>query len=501
VGTFLLDSVWLVLCNSMIECPKRPVLRGHWLLMIGFILLKLPTLTLPIYHDETYVVTAGSEMLHNGFYPITTQAPMWGHPPLAFEIVAMSGILFGPPSWGVHLFSVGLGAVALVFTYLVGKALWGEVAGYIAAAMLAVCPLFFAQAGILHPDLAATTFAIMAIFGLIRGRWVVYILSASLMVLSKETSIILVPLMAGFVWLMGTQLSTSARLKRAALGMLPVLTFALWAAFHKSATGFWWGDPLVAEADKVIVAANLKMGLLKRFAIRSIHVLYSGYNLLLAGIFLAALGKAWQTNRSPSPKDQELKAFLVHSPAEAFIITAILGFLLFHSVFGFLHPRYLLPVFPLLFLLTARSLSYVLGKRAPYFLVVMVPLFVLGWFQPPDKFSAPEASLDYVDIVRAHQAASAYLEQHDSSKTILASNFQAGVNLQTPLYGYVTRPLKVLTIGPEFTLNQVLDLKFDLVYLSSTDQFRREIETVIRGRNLREVRRFEVGRHFVVLYQ
>lgn len=478
-------------------------LPACWLLIGGFVVLKVPVLNLPIYHDETHVTAAAWDILHNGFYPVTRTVQMWGHPPLAFELLAFAWFLFGPELWAVHVLSVTLAAIALFFTYLVGRSLLDEAVGLTATAMLAVCPLFFSQAGILHLDLPATTFAIIAVYGLIQERWLTYILSASFMALSKESSVVLIPLMAGYAWLRSVNLPTPARLKRVTLGAIPLLSFVLWIIFHKAETGFWWGNPTAIEANIEILRVNLEIGIVKRFAIRWIQLLWSNHHFVVALVFLLALGKVWNRSRTRMRQTgkQEAVWFLVDKSREAFMVAAVLIFLVFHSIFGVLHPRYLLPVFPFLFLLAARSLAYVLGQRVLHGLAIIALLFVLAWFRPPDRFSAPEANLDYIDIVKAHQAASTHLEQHYHNEIILASAFQARANLKIPLYGYVTKPLKVLPIGFESKQPRAQELRFDLVYLSSTDQFAKTVKEMITARQLKEMRRFESGRHFVALYR
>ncbi len=475
--------------------------RACWLLIATFVLLKMPVINLPAYHDETYVVAAGWEILQNGFWPIPGEAQTWGHTPLTFELVAFAWFLFGTAVQTVHVVSVALAAVTLLLTYLVGKTLWDDAVGLAAAMMLAVCPLFFAQAGILHLDVPATTFWIAAIYCLVRQHWLTYILFASLMVLSKETTIILIPLMAGYAWLKSVHLSISLRVRRTMLAGLPLLSFFFWITFHKTQTGFWWGNPVAIQANVDILTANLAMGIFKRFVIRGLQVLWSNHHFVLLLVFLLALVKSWPAIKLRTAAPRRLKSFLADYPAEAFLLTSLFTLLLFHSFFGFLHPRYLLPAIPVLFLLTARSLSYLLGRRMAYGLVVILPMFTIAWFLPPDKFSAPEATLDYIDIVKAHQAASAYLERYHHNHIILASAFQAGANLTTPYFGYVIEPLKVLPIGLGFDLRRVEDLRFDLAYVSSTDQFSQEVNEVVLAKRLREERRFAFGRHFVMLYR
>ena len=126
-----------------------------WALIGLFVLLKMPAVNLPAYHDERYVVRAGWDVLHNRFFPFPKNEPTWGHPSLIFEPVAMAWCIVGPKLWAIHILSLGFSVGALLMTYTLGRELWGRRVGFVASAMLAFCPLFFAQAGILHLDLPA----------------------------------------------------------------------------------------------------------------------------------------------------------------------------------------------------------------------------------------------------------------------------------------------------------------------------------------------------------
>lgn len=475
---------------------------GYWLLIISsiFILLKLPTLTLPFYYDELYVVAAGWDILHNRFYPIPQSANLWGHPPVVYELVALAWFLVGPRVWVLHLLMVVFAIITLSFTYLVGKSLWGERVGFTAAAMLAACPLFFAQAGILSLDFPATTFAIVALYGLIQEQWPTYILSASFMILSKETSIVLIPLMAGFARLRAAHLPPRTGLKRATLGAVPLLSFALWIAFHKVATGFWSGNPAWVEVNTVILRYNLEMGILKRFAIRWIQVLESNHHFVVALVFVLGLAKA-AYKRSFGEREGQggLRSLFVDKAAEAFVVAALIIFLLFHSVFGLLQHHYLLPILPLFFLLAARGLDYLLEKRILYSLCVIIPILLLGWFKPVDRFTAPTSSLDYIHNIRTLQALLKYLETNHVEKTILSRIPEIYVQ---PIGGYVAKPLKIRPTDDYDLKGTPSDPQFDLVVYSfpMDGPLTERVWNIVRKYHLREIKRFGSDGYLFVIF-
>jgi 4-amino-4-deoxy-L-arabinose transferase-like glycosyltransferase len=471
------------------------------LTLVGaFALMKIPLLDLPVYHDESYVVAAAWAIRQAKFWPFPAGAEFYGHPPVGFELAALAWFIFPPRPWALHVASVSLAAATIVTTYRIGAVLWTRVVGSIAAMLLAACPLFFAQAGLLQLDLVAMAFATTAFYALVRQNFALYVTSGCLMLLSKETSLILLLPLFAYAWTQTRDLPKGARTRALMLYATPLVVFCVWVGVHKAVTGFWWGDAATIAGNKDIVLNNVKMGLSKRFAIRWIQLLNADQSDLAPASLLIGAWTLWLRVRG---RALTLKTAMRSSQGNLgawYMALAIVTYLGFHTVFGVLHPRYLLPVFPLLFLLVAAGLHHALGRRALYPLALMVPASVFGWYRAPYAFSAPEATLDYVDAVRVHEAASSYLEQYHSREVILASQFPTGAILETPLFGYVKQPLRVLPIESPLGPSAIRSLRFEWACLSSSDQFQTDVVSIVNARGLREVKRFRSGRHFVVLY-
>lgn len=467
------------------------------LLLVLFGALKVPLLDLPAFQDETYVLKAGWDLLQRSFNPLTEGLEAWGRPPLTFEMVAAAFFVSGAEIWSVHVLGLFWALVTIFFTYRIGALLWRREVGFCAAAMLSASPLFFAQAGLFHPDLPAAAFATIAIYGLVASRWGVYVAAASLMSLSKETSIVLIPVMAAYGMTRASDRSLRSMARWSAVGLLPLGVFSLWVALHKLATGFWWAEAMVLEGNMRIVVDNLEAGMLRRFTIRWLQVLLSNHQFVVGLVSVLAVGKAGRRVMR-----QGLGTVRAARPEELFMVASLAVFLLFHSAFGFLQPRYLLPVLPLVFLLAARLLAYVFPRRLRYSLLFAVALLMLGWFRAPDRYASPDATLDYVDAVRVHKSASEYLSMYHRQDVVFTSGFQSGVNLTLPYLGYVSEPLRVLPIkGVPREIRSEDLAHFDIAYHSSHDQFARLVQEVVIERRLTEVARFESGRHFVVLYR
>jgi 4-amino-4-deoxy-L-arabinose transferase-like glycosyltransferase len=464
--------------------------------LTAFALVKVPTLTLPIFLDETYVVGTADRIASASFFPLPAGAPAWGHTPLIFEMAAVVRAIAGPQSWALHLVSLALSLWTLAFTWLLADRLGGRPSGAAAAAMLAACPLFMAQAGLLQLDLGATAFTVSAVYFLACERWTAYVVSAALMLLSKETSVILIPMMTLMVWLRDASREHRQRLGQVALTFAPLAALLLWSLFNKYTTGFWRGDALSHASDWDVIASNYSMGYAKRFVIRWAQLLLLNRQFVVAAIVTAGLFSTLRRHHSNGGVNV-LRGIFRRWPVENALACAIAVSVVFHVVFGVLHPRYMLPVVPFLFVLTALALHEVAGRRMPIVAAAVVVLLASGWFSAPGKYSAAEASLDYVDIVKAHEMAARFLEGRTNRDTILAPAFQGGANLTSPEIGYVSRPLSIVI--PE-RANPGGVPTFDLAYYCPTDQFSADVLAIVRARGLSEFKRFESGRYFIALY-
>jgi len=131
---------------------------------------------------------------------------------------------------------------------------------------------------------------------------------------------------------------------------------------------------------------------------------------------------------------------------QAILYVVIAANLLFFSVMGgALLTRYLLPLYPLVLLLSVSTFY----RRVPYWwglAVLSAAAFVIGLFvNPPYKF-APEDNLNYADVIRLHQQAIRQIVTHFPGSTVLTA-WPATDELTKPELGYVRRPLPVVTVA------------------------------------------------------
>jgi 4-amino-4-deoxy-L-arabinose transferase-like glycosyltransferase len=146
---------------------QRPVdvLVQRWLVLalvtlgvIGwFATAHYRTLTEP---DEGRYAEIPREMVVSGDWitPHLNAMPYLEKPPLQYWATGLAYKVFGFEPWVSRLWSLTLGLLGIVVTYLLGRTLWDRRAGLLAALILASCPLYFVVAQINTLDIGLAFF-------------------------------------------------------------------------------------------------------------------------------------------------------------------------------------------------------------------------------------------------------------------------------------------------------------------------------------------------------
>lgn len=144
-------------------------------------------------------VYAGTAASIAGDQSLRGMFPVFRAHPLFFQmLVALAGHGHRPSEWAARAVPAGVGVLTVVLTYLLGRRLYGRVAGLIAALLLAVMPYHVVVSRQVLLDGLMTLCATMVLYCVVRyaesGR-LLWLLSAGATmgatVLAKETSLVL----------------------------------------------------------------------------------------------------------------------------------------------------------------------------------------------------------------------------------------------------------------------------------------------------------------------
>ena len=383
----------------------------------------IPTTTLTNAHPPLPSIYLALWWKISGFYPEVTRE--------AVLMVASLGLL---GVWRLTMRAVGVTAVAFWVTLLTG-----------------LYPIWFAQSSLAHADIFA---AACTIWGLVysvpnRGRnaWAAALWFAAA-ALSKETAIIVPLTLAIINFIEGIWRGGPGRSKlwrEAAWLCSCVLPLAGWYAYHYAKTGFLFGNPEFLRYNAQATLTPLRI--LAAFGHRVLH-LTAHMNMFVPVLMACA---AMLLNPRPDAEGHE-RAVIGRLVMLRIFFLVLMNAILFSVLGGALLTRYLLPMYPLVLLVTIS----ILYRRAPYWqglAVVAAAAFVVGLFVNPPYGFAPEDNLAYARVVRMHLAGIAKLSKLYPGATVLTA-WPMSDELTKPELGYVKQPWDVVPID-DFTEAQI----------------------------------------------
>ncbi|MGA3334817.1 MAG: glycosyltransferase [Terracidiphilus sp.] len=375
----------------------------------------IPTTTLTNAHPPLPSIYLALWWKMSGYYPEVTRE--------AVLLVASLGLL---AVWRLAMRQVGVTSVAFWTVLLTG-----------------FYPIWFAQSSLAQADIFA---AACSLWGLVyalpsRGRvpWAAAIWFSAA-ALCKETSIVIPLTLAAVNVAEGFRQGAPARAKlwrEAAWFAACVVPLAGWYAYHYAKTGFLFGNPEYLRYNAEATLTPLRI--LAAFGHRVLH-LTAHMNLFVpVGMAFAAL----LLNPRPDASGHE-RATLAPAAQMRIFLLLLANAALFSVLGGALLTRYLLPMYPLV-LLAAVTTFY---RRVPYWhglATLSAAAFLIGLFINPPYGFAPEDNLEYVRVVRMHQAGIAELAKLYPSATVLTA-WPMSDELTRPELGYVKQPWDVVAI-------------------------------------------------------
>lgn len=348
----------------------------------------------------------------------------FGHPPLLYLLSAALFKLFNATPLVAHAVAIFFASLGVLYTYLLGRFLVSFRVGLGGAILLFSFPLYFAQSGMLLGDIPITALGVMAVYYRVLGKSFVYTFCATLMVLTKETSILLVLIL---ILVETVQVLKGGKRWQLLLShLMPVLALTIFFVMQKIYTGSFLPNPFFQHDSLVTLVPGR---LLWKGAFACYWAFFAQWRFLLTGtIIVACIRMHWR------PPDFFL-LFAGISLAYVFAFTCI-----------YFLPRYMLLVAPFVSLAAAASLNFMFTDSRKYFLGLALPV-VLAVAIPPYKqsgFDSFETTMQYLDVIGANKSAAYFLENNHAGKTVLASWPLMSV-LADPGFGYVKKPVTVTT--------------------------------------------------------
>ncbi len=490
------------------------LLAAHW-----------PLLHLPYYWDEAgYFVPAALDLFRHGWWvPRTTLAN--GHPPLFMAALALAWRIFGMAIPVTRAVALAFAAALLLATAQLTEILAAPIfpppgapaaprlfrlnSGWLAAFLLAITPLCFAQSSLAQLDLPAAALGLWALVAWARGRRWAYAALAAAACLTKETAI-LIPFVLGCCALARWLRGSAALSRQSAVGdpaanrvttawpalgphLIPAAALLVWLAYYHSVTGFWMGNGsfLAYNLQGLLSAPRVAMAL----ALRLWQV--AGYDGM-AAITLAALLATWLPRRAaaystsagiagsqfaagedltgaddqsgvgggspalgaraagpqrPQPPLATPTARAIGDGGPSRRLTrelwAILAaYIVFHAlVGGAVLARYLLPAIAIYIALLTPRIAAALRPRLRLAVIAAAAAFLIaGWFWNPPYPFPYEDNLAYATFIRLQQRAVSALAARRLTQPVLTA-WPASNELTDPDLDYLRRPIPVFPVS------------------------------------------------------
>jgi hypothetical protein len=485
--------------------------RRWTLLLLGglctvFLAAQIQFLDDPYHWDALYYVAASARALYLSPGEIIPNGP-WdnGHPPLIFWLLAIVWWAAAPEVWISHLTILFFALAALLLLFALARRLFGARAAFFAVLFLLVNPIFFYHSGTVTVDIPLTAFTLLALLCAVRQRWAAAVAAGCAMVLTRESSALFLPVLAGAAWLLPGRRRRPGPLGPLLLVAIPGLTLAAWFAYHYEVTGWLFYSDRSREV-KLPVSELLAQMPYEIYA-RTLRPFIRGHGQWAATLVAGAalLWNLIRRRRDP----QTRQAWLVAGTGVAMVLpigvaTAVMSIFL---------PRYLLPILPILCVLAGWAVART-GRLAPLAaLAVILPLLLAhegtfrhGW----------ESNRSFLSLLEVNRRSAAWLERNYPDARVL-TDWPLWQAVCDPLYGYVRKPIKVMVIGNKEKFTgfcspgayvrvppaRAADLgaeDFDLLWLYSPSGLRGRYADLHRRLDLEFVKRVQYGPRSTVFY-
>jgi 4-amino-4-deoxy-L-arabinose transferase-like glycosyltransferase len=220
---------------------------GLLVLLILFVALKIPDLSLPYFWDEIGVYAPGALRMHDAEISLMPAAldPEYsrGHPLMAIAFYASWMRIFGDGVVPAHAASLALGCATLAAQYFGTRRIIGKFAALLGTVFTAVQPIFWAMSGVVLPEMLLTLMTVLCLYGLARPRLWVYVLAGSGAVLTKESGLTIPAAACLFFLLEGftrRDIFSLSRWARIGVAAAPFAVFGLFLLVQKEQNGWYF---------------------------------------------------------------------------------------------------------------------------------------------------------------------------------------------------------------------------------------------------------------------
>jgi 4-amino-4-deoxy-L-arabinose transferase-like glycosyltransferase len=362
-----------------------------------FLALLLPFLNSIPHRDGNIDFVQTNDYMNGGLQMYLNN---WNsvHPPL--KIITSSTLIKLVPllPFSYNILGIMLGITGIFGIYYFSLNAFTKKEAIISSSLLAISPLFIANAIFGLRDYILTIFIIISLFSYIKRRYIIYALFASLCVLTKETGLVLVFTVLLIEAIFEAKKIFNKRLRSIIsfiCCLIPLIPWYLWTMFLNSNHKNVWSDYVFSDAKvgpfSVVLHNLLVLNFFTQYAQqhwKQLFILNFNWIFWLFIVFsflFYLLKKIFAKDLSSKIKKNEVKT-------KALIIIVTFFFFYLFTVLTFptyTIPRYALPLIPLFIVFISLSITSIKNNYIKLFILVFVySIFLISLFFSADPISA-----------------------------------------------------------------------------------------------------------------
>ncbi len=399
---------------------------GLCVVVVVYIIYNIPFLSLPYYWDEAWsyipaveeMVSKGSSMLPGSI----SVASYKGHPLFFYFISSVWLQLFHNNIFWSKCLALIISVFTLLYTFLLAKFLTRkDIAALLSVIYLASQDIFLAQSTMVLPEMLLALLSLMGLYYYFKNKFWIFFLSASLLMLTKETGIILV-ISILFSDALFFILEKKGNFRYYIVSRLPLyLAFtpvSLFFIYQKFKIGWFFYPEHIGYIDLSHNFFNKLNGY------SSFLFLFQGRNIAFVFILLLLLVKVIKNKR------------LKISKMWATLLIFILFYLAFLSA-NFYSTRYILSLIPIFSILSIWGIFALLKNK--YLLIMISSVFIIfSIAYTSHNFKGSDTNIGYRNVVYVQKEMVRYCEDKDLYNCKIATHFLMRDILVHPLSGYLS---------------------------------------------------------------
>lgn len=294
-------------------------------------------------------------------------------------------------------------------------------AANLATLLLSVQSLFLAQATLVLPEMLLTLFLILALHSYLKGRYWLFALWATLMVLTKETGVFLTGVF-GLIYIIENikHFRETRFWIKGMIMAIPLAVYGIFLIMHTRA----YGTPFFGEHLEYVANESGRIMSKLRSASSNLTTRYGRNSLsAIAIVSLIIFGV-----RRQKPGNSRI---LVIS---AVLIFSLIGF----SIINFFTHRYILPILPLFILVCFGLTVSAFQKRKLLVYALATVVFTTTLIYSVTKMGKIDNDLGYSQYLKVHKELVSWCEINNKYDNEIAAGYNMVLALRDNFNGYLT---------------------------------------------------------------